>query len=83
MRTALSSTRCASYVLVTYPMFDDDEARGFYGAGQSGEQIAQSRDNDRVFWQSFELQQIVREYDIQIMRYSDPNKSGLDCLLKF
>jgi predicted glycoside hydrolase/deacetylase ChbG (UPF0249 family) len=31
--TRLSSTQSGAYLIVTHPMFDDDEARGFQGAG--------------------------------------------------
>ena len=74
---ALSSTRSddsstrGAYLLITHPMFDDDEARSFHGLGQSGEHIARSRDNDRKTLTDEALMSWMRARQIEPKRFSD------------
>lgn len=72
---ALSSTRNTTqsgvYLLVTHPMFDDEEARAFHGAEQSGEQIACDRNNDRKTLCDAGLLEWMRANNIAPIRFSE------------
>jgi hypothetical protein len=52
-------------------MLDDDEAHGFQGQGQSGEQIARTRDNDRKMSIDEDLMAWLQKNKVEPKRFSD------------